>query len=169
MPDLGNTVRWIDFEPDLLGNRSDPRPFYFRLHGSLSKVQLDALEDALAARSTVPPLPKEPPPSDEEKAAHNEATRVALVKKYAVALEPYVKFGDEPLAFDGMAVKTLHEYLDHVSKHLAGLPTFFEPYNALYDVNVLGGSSSFSSGRRSGGFTSTASRRSVGAGRTAAR
>lgn len=169
MPDLSNTVRWLEYEPDLLGNRESARPFYFRLHGSMSKAQMKALADALAARGSAPEPEKLPEkPTDEQRAEHekameeyNELARATLVAKYASALEPFVKLGEEPLSFDGQPVDTLRAYFDFVTVHLAGLEAFFEPYRALLNVNTLGAASGFFSGRLSGGFTSTGSRRSA--------
>lgn len=164
MPDLTNTARWIEFAPDLLGNRDNPRPFFFVLNGSLTKEQLKAISAAIGARSTVAelePLPENP--TDEQKAtheaakkAHAEEARKALVLKYSKALSDYVKLGSEPLSFNSSPVKSLHDYLDFVSATLANIEAFMEPYHALLSVNSLGGTGDFFSGRLSGGFSSTA-------------
>ncbi len=160
MPDLTNTVRWLEFLPDLLGNLDSPRPFFFKLNGSMSKEQLLALDAALEQRSTLPELPAEATP--EQKKEYDEAARLEVVKKYARALEPYVKLGDEPLSFDSKPVASLHDYFEVVTRHLAGLELLFEPYRALVSANTLGVRGHFYSGRLSGGFTSTTSRNSGG-------
>lgn len=166
MPDLTNTVRWLEFLPDLLGNLDSPRPFYFKLNGSMSKEQLLALDAALGERSALPDLPElAKGANDERRAQHevlrkerDEAARVEVTKKYARALEPYVRLGDEPLSFDSKAVVSLLDYFDTVTRHLAGLELLFEPYRALVNCNTLGVRGHFYSGRLSGGFTTTASR-----------
>lgn len=179
MADLTNTVRWVRYEPDLLGNRALERPFYFELNGSMSKEQMRALEEALdkplVAAGELAPLQETP--TDEQRAAHaeklralNEASRAAAVEKYAIALAPYVKLGAESLNISGRGITALRDYLDFVSANLTGFAAFFEPAQALKQVNTLDTQASFFSGRLSGGFTSTTLRNGAsGRSQTAAR
>lgn len=176
MPDLSNTIRWVEYPPDLLGNLEAERPFYFLLHGSLSKAEVRALREA-TSRKVGPELPAELPEDATEEQrvaraaeleAHSEETRKAIVARDAAALEPYVKLGEEPLTVDGKRIATLRDYFELVmSPRLMGLNAYFEVQKALIAANTMEPRVSFSSGRSSGGSTSTGRRQP--AGRTAAR
>lgn len=172
MPDLTNTVRWVEYVPDLLGNRDAPvtahgGPFYFLLHGSMSKEQLRALEDRIGERiRTFEPLPDDA--TEEQKAARAAEFEAEVVERYAQALEKFIRLGDEPLTVDGRRIDSLKAYLElTMGERLVGAGAFLEVVGALRAANTLSGQTSFSSGRLSGGFTSTGRRRP--AGRTVAR
>jgi hypothetical protein len=153
MANLTDTVRWVQYVPDLLGNRALERPFYFELNGSMSKEQMKATEVALTTPGPASELSDDAPP--EAVAARNEASRAEAVTRYAKALEPYVRFGAEPLTVGGQPVTTLAGYFDFATSKLTGLAAFLEPGRALVEVNTLDSRASFFSGRLSGGFTST--------------
>jgi hypothetical protein len=169
MADLTGTTRWIQYAPDLLGNRELEAPFYFELNGSMSKEQLKALEQQLNTSVPVPePLPADAAP--EQFAARDEQIRMGAVKAQATALTPFIRFGAEPLNVGGEPIDTLEKFFDFASSKLSGLGAFLEPSRALFEVNVLGTRASFFSGRLSGGFISTTGPRNGKAGRqTAAR
>jgi len=170
MPDLSNTVRWVEYAPDLLGNREADKPFVFLLNGSMSKEQMRAMKDALAQ----PVGPPEPAPLPEnatetQKAEHAKALQAhdaevtkAIVKREADAVFPFVKFGDEPLTVDGRPITTLRDYLDFVATHLVSLGPLLEVRQALIEANTMGARVGFFSGRSSGGGTSTGRSRSKG-------
>lgn len=167
MPDLTNTVRWVEYAPDLLGNLDGDRPFYFLLNGSMSKEQLRAMNAALSAKVGPPkvaPLPDDA--TDEQKAAHAKAMEdfeAAIIARDAAALEPFVRMGDEPLTVDGKRINSLREYFELVmSPRLVGLGAFMEVRQALVHANTMGPRVSFSSGRFSGGGTSTGRSRPAG-------
>jgi hypothetical protein len=161
--DLTNTVRWVPYVPDLLGNRDLESPFYFELNGSLSKEQLRAIDAEL---SKAVPEPEELPAdaTDEQQAAREEQIRVSLVKARAAALSAFIKLGAEPLTIAGKRIETLEQYLDFVLVNIRGVDAFVEPMTALIDANRLSGRSTFFLGRLSGGFVSTISRRNGKAG-----
>lgn len=153
MADLTNTVRWVRYEPDLLGNRALERPFYFELNGSMSKEQLSALQAELTKPLTAQTLPENA--TDEQRLAADEETTKTAVARTAIALRPFVKLGSEPLTIGGEAIDSLEKYLDFALRKLPGMATFLEPSRALYEINTLDARASFFSGRLSGGFTST--------------
>jgi hypothetical protein len=162
MPDLTNTTRWVEYVPDLLGNRACERPFYFEVSGSLSRAQLDALRAAVSKRSALDP-PGEGA-TDEAVKAYREATRLELVARYATALEPFIRLGDEPLTVEGVAIKTLADYLDFATSKLTGLATFTEPWQALLAANTMDARTPFFSAQLSGGFTFTTGQNTARAG-----
>jgi hypothetical protein len=160
MPDLSNTVRWVEYAPDLLGNREAEKPFVFLLNGSMSKEQMRALKDALAQPVGPPEPPKDA--TDEQRAAYDAEVTKAIVKREADAVFPFVKFGDEPLTVDGKPITTVRDYLDFVATHLVGLGPLLEVRQALVEANTMGARVGFFSGRSSGGGTSTGRSRSKG-------
>lgn len=171
MPDLTNTVRWVEYPPDLLGNLDAERPFYFLLNGSMSKEQMRAMKDALARECGPDPLPElAEDATEEQKAAHKDATekwleevRQAVIARDAAALEPFIRFGDEPLTNEGKRITTLREYFELVtSPRLVGMGAFLEVRRALGAANTMEPRVSFSSGRSSGGGTSTGRKRTGG-------
>lgn len=171
MPDLSNTIRWVEYPPDLLGNLEDERPFYFLLHGSLSKAQMRSLREALS-RKVGPEMPADLPEkaTEEQKTAHAaeleahaEAVTKAIVERDAEAMADYVQLGAEPLNVDGKQIKTLRDYLEFVMPpRLLGLGAYMEVQRALTAANTMEPRVSFSSGRHSGGSTSTGQKRPAG-------
>lgn len=154
MADLTGTMRWLQYPPDLFGNRSLERPFYFDVAASLSKEQMRVLKAALTApAAALEPLPVDA--TEEQRDARDETIRAEVVGRYAVAMEPFVKLGNEPLVIDGKRLGTLREYFDLVTTKVAGTGAFFEVSSALFDANTLSTDQLFRFGRPSGGFTST--------------
>ena len=169
MADLTNTVRWVPYVPDLLGNRALERPFYFELNGSMSKEQIRALLDEL--KKPLPVMDELPSAATPEQlAAQEEQARQRTVKRQAEVLGPFIRFGPEALTIQGKPVTTLADYFDAVTlPPLERFDALFELSQALGDTNSLGARVSFSSGRLSGGFTSTTRRNSAsGRGQTVA-
>jgi hypothetical protein len=156
-------TRWERFEPDLPGNRlaegeapSSRRPFYFELAAGMTKEQFRALQRCLDEADDFPAPPKDETPAAME--ARMAAQLAEECKRTAAALAPYVRFGQEPLTFDGEAVTTLEQYLLAVSRFQS--PVYFvEPSTALARLNTLSGAQALFFERLSGGFASTASRR----------
>lgn len=169
MPDLTSTIRWVEYAPDLLGNKEADQPFYFLFHGSMSKAQINTLAAAMALPVSVPDLPDGA--TAEQRTDHEAAVSQAIIERDSAALEPYVKLGREPLFVDGARIETLRGYFEFVmGPRLASASAYEEVRRALLLANMMDYRVSFSSGRLSGGSTSTGSPRNGKAGsQTAAR